>query len=325
MNELYPLKFTPLFKEKIWGGDRIRTRLGMEFSPLPNCGEAWVLSGVPGSQTTVSNGFLKGNELNELVEVYMDDLVGERAFGRSQAEFPILIKFIDSSEWLSIQVHPGDALAAKRKIGNGKTELWYILEADQGAELISGFSQRINQKIYLDYLEQKRLKDILNVEKVHPGDVFFMPAGRIHSLGPGILLAEVQQTADITYRIYDWDRTDSRGNSRELHTAEALEAIDFNIPDNYRTPYHRAVNHTVELAGCPAFVTNLLEFDRGVEKDLSHIDSFIIYLCTEGKCTIQHLQGMEDLNQGEVALIPASLDHLFLIPRVKTTLLEIFM
>ncbi|TSA23517.1 MAG: mannose-6-phosphate isomerase [Bacteroidetes bacterium] len=253
----------------------------------------------------------------------MDDLVGERALERFPEQFPILVKFIDSNDWLSIQVHPDDALAAKRKIGNGKTEMWYIVEADKGAELISGFSQQVNQKVYLDYLHQKRLKELLNTEPVSGGDVFFMPAGRVHALGPGILLAEIQQTSDTTYRIYDWDRVDHEGKARELHTDEALEAIDFTTENSYRTPYSRILNHPVNLVDCQAFTTNLQEFDRGIEKDLSHIDSFIIYLCTEGACTIQYLRGMEQMKKGELVLIPASMEHLFLVPQSSAKVLEI--
>ncbi|NQV02132.1 MAG: class I mannose-6-phosphate isomerase [Bacteroidia bacterium] len=322
---LYPLKFTPIFKDKVWGGQKIHTELGLNFSPLPNCGEAWVLSGVPGFQTVVSNGFLEGNELNDLVEIYMGDLVGEKAFEQFPDQFPILVKFIDSNDWLSIRVHPDDALAAKRKIGNGKTEMWYILDADKEAELISGFSREVNQKVYLDYLEQKRLKEILNVEAVQHGDIFFMPAGRVHALGPGVLLAEIQQTSDTTYRIYDWDRVDSEGNSRELHTELALEAIDFTMPETYRTHYARVKNQTVNLVECSAFTTNLLDLNHGIEKLLDYINSFIIYLCTEGECSIQYLQGMEVLKKGEVALIPATMDHLFLIPQPKAKILEIFL
>ncbi|MFH1296501.1 MAG: type I phosphomannose isomerase catalytic subunit [Bacteroidota bacterium] len=325
MNVLYPLKFTPIFKDKVWGGNKVHTELGLNFSPLPNCGEAWVLSGVPGSQTIVSNGFLKGNELNEIMEIYMDDLVGEKAFERFPDQFPILVKFIDSNDWLSIQVHPDDALAAKRSIGNGKAEMWYILGAESGAELISGFSHEVNQKVYLDHLVQKRLKEILNVEAVQRGDVFFMPAGRVHALGPGVLLAEIQQTSDTTYRIYDWDRVDSEGNSRELHTELALEAIDFTVQETYRTPYPRVKNQTVNLVECHAFTTNLLEFDHGIEKELNYIDSFLIYLCTEGTCNIQYLHGMEVIKKGEVVLIPAIMEHLFLVPQPQAKILEIFM
>jgi len=152
MNELYPLKFKAIYKDKIWGGEKIKTVLGKDFDPLPNCGEVWVVSGVEGNQTIVENGFLAENELNELVEVYMDELVGEKVFEEHGEEFPLLIKFIDAKDWLSIQVHPDDELAAKRKIGNGKTEMWYIMGADKGSQLISGFSKKVNQNVYLDHL-----------------------------------------------------------------------------------------------------------------------------------------------------------------------------
>ena len=324
MNLLYPLKFTPIFKDKVWGGQKIRTDLGLDFSPLSNCGEAWVLSGVPGSQTVVSNGFLKGNEINDLIEIYMDELVGEKAFDKYKEEFPILVKFIDANDWLSIQVHPDDALAAKRKIGNGKTEMWYIMGADKGAELISGFSTKVNQKIYLDHLKEKHLKEILNVEQVHKGDLFFMPAGRVHALGPGVLLAEIQQTSDTTYRIYDWDRVDSEGKSRQLHTKEALEAIDFEVHDTYRTEYQRDENKTVGLVDCHAFTTNLVDFNQPIKKELSYLDSFIIYLCIEGSCNVFCDEHEETLTKGEVILIPAINDKVVFHPTSTCKLLEIY-
>jgi len=199
MNTLYPLKFKPIFKDKIWGGEKIKTELGMDYGNLPNCGEVWVISGVDGNQTVVENGFLKDNELNELVEVYMGDLVGEKNFDKFGNEFPLLIKFIDANDWLSVQVHPDDALAAKRNIGQGKTEMWFTLGADKSTQLISGFNQEMDKETYLKHLNDGTLKDILNYEDVKKGDVFFIPAGRVHALGPGMLLAEIQQTSDTTY------------------------------------------------------------------------------------------------------------------------------
>jgi mannose-6-phosphate isomerase len=325
MNDLYPMKFTPIFKEKIWGGQKIRTGLGLDFSPLPNCGEAWVLSGVSGSETKVSNGFLKENGINELLEVYMDDLVGEKAFSSSKDEFPVLVKFIDPNDWLSIQVHPDDDLAARRRIGRGKSEMWYILSATPGAELISGFSREVTQKVYLDMLEQKRLREVLNTEPVKAGDVFYMPAGRVHALGPGILLAEIQQTSDTTYRIYDWDRVDAEGNTRELHTDLALEAIDFKVYDSYRVNYRHKMNLTENLVTCHAFTTNILEFNKPVDKDLSHLDSFIIYLCTEGEFTLAWPDGREPVKKGEVILLPAILEKALLLPKPEATVLEIYL
>jgi len=325
MNQLYPLKFRPIFKEKVWGGQRIRTDLGLDFSPLPNCGEAWMLSGVPGSHTVVSNGFLKGNELNELVEIYMDDLVGEKAFNAFGDKFPVLVKFIDSNEWLSIQVHPDDRLAAKRKTGNGKTEMWYILDAAENARLISGFFREINRNQYQRYLEQNKLPEILNFEQVSRGDLFFLPAGRIHALGPGILLAEIQQTSDTTYRIYDWDRVGADGNPRELHTDLALEAIDFRVPESYRTTYRNADNTTVNLLSCPAFTTNLIRFDRSLEKDLAWLDSFLIFICTEGRCNLRSGSRNESLKKGELVVLPAVAEQVVLKPEPRCTLLEVFL
>ena len=237
MNSLYPLKFKPIFKDKIWGGQKIKSSLKMDFGDLPNCGEAWMMSGVEDNPTIVENGFLAGNELNEIVEVYMGELVGDKVFDQFGNEFPLLIKFIDSNDWLSIQVHPDDFLARKRNIGFGKTEMWYMLDATDDAELIAGFNKKTDKDEYLQHLENKTLKEILNFEKVEKGDVFYIPAGRVHALGPGCLLAEIQQTSDTTYRIYDWDRIDAAGMFRELHTEEALDAIDFEFHESYKTEY----------------------------------------------------------------------------------------
>ena len=324
MNELYPMKFKPRFKDKIWGGNRMRTILGMDFSPLPNCGEAWVLSGVAGSGTTVVNGFLKGNELNELVEVYMEDLVGETAFDRYGNEFPLLVKFIDSNDSLSIQVHPDDAMAARLGIGNGKTEMWYILQADPGSEVISGFNRKMDVKTYSEYLEKNKLTEILNSEKAGKGDVFFIPAGRIHALGPGILLAEIQQTSDTTYRIYDWDRVDDQGKPRELHLDLALEAIDFSVPDSYRSPYKNVLNKTTPLVACPQFTTQILAFDKAMRKDYSVLDSFVIYVCVEGSLRVECGKTIETLSKGEVLLIPAITEKVILLPSEECRILETF-
>jgi mannose-6-phosphate isomerase len=324
MSQLYPLKFKPIFKDKIWGGQKIRTNLGMDFSPLKNCGEAWVLSGVDGFQTEVANGFLKGNELNELLEVYLDELVGESVYEKYRNEFPILIKFIDSNDYLSIQVHPDDQLAAKRNIGNGKTEMWYILDADDNAELISGFSRKMDKTTYLDHLNNKSLREILNVEKVKKGDVFYIPSGRVHSLGPGLLLAEIQQTSDTTYRIYDWDRVDEKGKSRDLHTDLALDAIDFSVFDSYRTPYRKSVNKTVSIVDSPYFTTNIIDFTIPVHKDYSPLDSFVIFVCVEGSSTVQTEDSRESLKAGETMLIPAIIDTVDLIPDTNCKILEVF-
>jgi len=230
MNSLYPLKFHPVFKDKLWGGDKIKTVLGLDYGNLPNCGEAWVISGYSDNVSVVQNGFLQGNDLNELISIYMGDLVGDSVYEQFGDEFPLLLKFIDAHDWLSIQVHPDDELAQKRQMPNGKTEMWYILQADKDAKLITGFKEKIDSETYLKYLIENKLPEILNYETVDAGDVFFLPAGRVHATGPGILLAEIQQSSDATYRIYDWDRIDDAGKKRELHTSDALDAIDYSIP-----------------------------------------------------------------------------------------------
>ncbi|MCB0804382.1 MAG: class I mannose-6-phosphate isomerase [Bacteroidales bacterium] len=325
MNKLYPFKFNPIFKDKIWGGRKIKTELGMNYGNLPNCGEVWVLSGVDENQTMIKNGFLEGNELNELVEVYMGDLVGDIVYRRFGNEFPILVKFIDANDWLSIQVHPDDELALKRHNSLGKSEMWYIMESDEDSELISGFSQKIDKDEYQERLDKKTLKEVMNFEKVKKGDVFYMPAGRVHALGPGILLAEIQQTSDVTYRIYDWDRIDSAGMMRELHTELALDAIDFNVYDDYRSHYPSKKNETVNLVESPYFTTNLMVLDQSVRKDYSELDSFVIYVCVEGKYKLKTPGHELKVSAGESVLLPARMSEVEIHPDSYTKILEVYM
>jgi len=325
MNSLYPLKFKPIFKNKIWGGQKIKTELGMDFGDLPNCGEVWVLSGVKGNESVVGEGFLKDNELNELIEVYMADLVGEKVYDKFGDEFPLLIKFIDANDWLSIQVHPDDVLAKKRNIGKGKTEMWYTLGANKDTKLISGFKSEMNKDIYLEQLNKGTIKDVVNYEDVNNGDVFFIPAGRIHAIGPGMLLAEIQQTSDTTYRIYDWDRIGVDGNPRELHTDDALDAIDFKVYNNYKSDYKSKLNETTEVVKCDKFITNILEFDKPIAKDVETMDSFIIYLAVEGNTILVWDEGDVKLDVGEAVLVPAYLSHISLVPKTTSKLLEVYL
>jgi mannose-6-phosphate isomerase len=254
----------------------------------------------------------------------MEDLVGEATFERYGNEFPLLIKFIDSNDSLSIQVHPDDELAARRGIGNGKSEMWYILEAEPGAEIISGFNRKTDARTYLEFLENHRLIEILNTEKANKGDVFYIPAGRVHSLGPGILLAEIQQTSDTTYRIFDWDRVDEKGKARELHLDLALDAIDFTVPDSYRTTYRKVLNQTVPLIDNSHFTTQILAFDKGIRKDYSALDSFVIYVCVEGMMRVECGSSLESLKKGEVLLIPATAENVSLSPTKECRILEVF-
>lgn len=322
---LYPLKFNPILKDKIWGGSKLKTVLNKDFSPLPNAGESWEISGVEGDVSVVSNGFLEGNNLEELIEIYMGDLVGDHVYENFGIEFPLLIKFIDANDVLSIQVHPDDVLSKERHNAFGKTEMWYVIEADKGSELIVGFNQKVDKDTYIKKLEEGRLEEILNNEPVEKGSCFFIPAGRVHAIGKGILLAEIQQTSDVTYRIYDFNRTDDKGTPRELHTELAVDAIDYSFEKKYKTEYQSEINKTSELVRCPYFTTNLLEFDQPVEKNYIDLDSFVIYMCLEGAFEISYGEGEKiDVQKGETVLIPASLDDLILKPLQKTQLLEVY-
>lgn len=322
---LYPLKFNPILKDKIWGGSKLKTVLNKDFSPLPNAGESWEISGVEGDVSVVSNGFLEGNNLEELIEIYMGDLVGDHVYENFGIEFPLLIKFIDANDVLSIQVHPDDVLSKERHNAFGKTEMWYVIEADKGSELIVGFNQKVDKDTYIKKLEEGRLEEILNNEPVAKGSCFFIPAGRVHAIGKGILLAEIQQTSDVTYRIYDFNRTDDKGTPRELHTELAVDAIDYSFEKKYKTEYQSEINKTSELVRCPYFTTNLLEFDQPVEKNYIDLDSFVIYMCLEGAFEISYGEGEKiDVQKGETVLIPASLDDLILKPLQKTQLLEVY-
>ncbi len=325
MEGLYPLKFTPIYKDKIWGGNKIKSVLNKDFGSLPNCGESWELSGVEGNVSVVSNGYLAGNSLEELIEVYMGDLVGDNIYETYGTEFPLLIKFIDANDDLSIQVHPDDEMAAERHNSYGKTEMWYVMQADNGAKLQSGFNQPVDQEKYLEKLEKVELTDILNFEEVTAGDVFFIPAGRVHAIGKGILLAEIQQTSDITYRIYDYDRRDDKGNTRELHTDLALDAIDYTLFPEYKSNYEVKANESVELASCQYFTTNVLELTEVVDKDYNKLDSFVIYICMEGELVVETEAGTELVQMGETILIPASIENVHLKPvTASAKLLEVY-
>ncbi|HVD97575.1 MAG TPA: type I phosphomannose isomerase catalytic subunit [Cytophagaceae bacterium] len=321
---LYPLLFKTIFKDKIWGGEKIRSILGKDFSPLPNCGETWEISGVKGNISVVKDGALQGRDLMSLVQEYKGALVGGKVYEEFGHEFPLLIKFIDANDDLSIQVHPDDALAKERHDSFGKTEMWYIIQADQDAQLNAGFNREIDEKIYLKHLDNNELHQILNFEKVEAGDVFFLPAGRVHYIGKGICLAEIQQTSDITYRIYDFDRVDDQGNKRELHTEQALAAIDYNYYGTYKTVYASEKNKSSQLVQCPYFTSNLLELDSTVSKDYSWVDSFVIYLCMEGEVSIQYGQGEMKIRKGDTILVPAIFKNITLVPTAEAKLLEIY-
>ena len=325
MNELYPIKFKPILKEKIWGGQNLKTSINKSIPANKKIGESWEISGVDGNVSVVANGFLADNDLNELIEIYMGDLVGDRVYDQFGIEFPLLIKFIDANNVLSVQVHPDDKLAMERHNSFGKTEMWYIINAEKGAELISGFNHEMDKEHYLHHLNNNEITHILNYEKVKQGDVFFIPSGRVHAVGSGIVLAEIQQTSDITYRIFDWNRKDDQGNSRELHTELAVDAIDYKHYDNYRTDYKSKKNITSDVVKCKYFHTNILEFDQSIEKNYNQLDSFVIYMCLDGEFEIVYNASEKtNIKKGETILIPAVFEQLILNPVDKSKLLEIY-
>ena len=309
MNNLYPLKFTPICKDKIWGGNKLNELLNKEYPELPNCGESWEISGVQDDISIVSNGFLKGNSLEELIEVYMGDLVGEKVYEKFGTEFPLLVKFIDANDNLSIQVHPDDELSMERHDAFGKTEMWYVVQADPGAKLIAGFNRKINKEDYLKCLKNGQLEEILNTEEVRAGDVFFIPAGRVHAIGKGILVAEIQQTSDVTYRIYDFKRVDNQGNPRELHTDLAVDAIDYGFETNYRTDYKTIENQSVKLVECPYFTTNILQLEGSVERDFTELDTFVLYTCLEGSFNLKWEDQSAGFEKGDSILVPAQINN----------------
>lgn len=324
MSELYPIKFAPIFKQKIWGGDRLKNVLN-KINATDQTGESWEISPLSGSESVVGNGFLAENTLSEIIEVYMGDLVGESVFDRFGTGFPLLLKFIDAQDLLSVQVHPDDEMAQEKYGMNGKTEVWYVVDASNDAYLYTGFNQKLTKQSFQKNIELKTVKDTLNKEYVSKGDVFFIPAGRIHATGPGVLFAEIQQASDITYRVYDWDRKDRDGNLRELHVDEALEAMDFEVADSYKTEYSTRENQPAPIVKSPYFVVNKLQLTEKYNAEYNLIDSFVAYMCLEGTASIEYKHGKtETLEKGETVLIPAVFESIKLIPDESVELLEVY-
>ncbi len=321
---LYPLKFKAIAKETVWGGHQLAQQMHKPFDPALKVGESWEISAVQKNQSKVLNGYLKGNNIEELIEVYMGELVGDKVYERFGMEFPLLIKLIDATETLSVQVHPDDATAAERHAAYGKTEMWYVLSAAPGAGIYSGFKQETNPRDFYRRLQDNSLTDILNFEPAAPGDVFFIPAGRIHAIGKGVLLAEVQQTSDITYRVYDWGREHNPATARDMHVDLAIDTLDYTVRSNYKTRYTPQGNEPVQLASCPYFTVNNLCIDKLVARDLSEQDSFVIYMCLEGEVLVDAAGEKESLAAGESLLVPAALADIRLEPKTSAKLLEIY-
>ena len=318
---LYPFKFQPILKDKIWGGQKLQKILKKPTSSV-EAGESWEISDVEGDTSIVSNGPMAGTSLKSLMELHTTELLGHKNFQQFGTKFPLLIKFIDAKLDLSVQLHPNDALAKARHNSFGKTEMWYVVQADSDSNLIVGFNQPMTKELYLKHLEAKTLERILNFDKVDAGDTYFIEVGRIHAIGAGVLLAEIQQTSDITYRVYDWDRVDSQGNHRELHNDIALEAFDFDMPDNYRVNYSRDFQTSTELVSCPYFTTNVIQVNTSLLVKNNH-DSFMIYMCVEGSAIINIEGNQTEFYKGETVLIPACIKT-FSISTNHAKLLEVY-
>jgi mannose-6-phosphate isomerase len=321
---MHPLKFIPIYKPTVWGGQKIKAyKASGSINPLPAenkldemqpIGESWELSGVKGNESVVSEGPLAGKTIKELIASYKAELVGKANYERYGEEFPLLIKFIDAQSDLSIQVHPDDEMAGRRHNGSkGKTEMWYLLDAEEDTYLYSGFSQEISPEEYEKRVLDGSITEVLARHQVTPGDVFFLPAGRVHAICSGCFVAEIQQTSDITYRIYDYGRLGLDGKPRQLHIEEAKEAIDYKVDAEYRSAYQPCLNQEVQLASCPYFTTHLLEIDKPYQKNWSDSDGFLIVICLSGKATLK-TDGSIQLSQGETALVPASAEWIEFIP-----------
>lgn len=320
-NPLYPLKFTPILKDKIWGGEKLKTYLNKESDSIA-IGESWEISDVDEDISIISNGDLKGTSLKTLLETSKENLVGNKNYKLFKNKFPLLIKFIDAKTDLSIQLHPNDAIAAKRHNSFGKTEMWYVMQADANGNLIVGFNQEITPEKYLEHLENKTIPKILNFDKVKTGDTYFIEVGRVHAIGAGVLLAEIQQTSDITYRIYDWDRVDADGNFRALHNDLAIDAIDFDMKDDFRINYSKIENKSNDMVSCNYFTTNYMPLNGTIKKENTY-DSFIIYICVEGEAKIDIETHSVSIQKGETILVPAIIKH-FQIKTKNAILLEVY-
>tara|TARA_Y100000780_G_scaffold139620_5_gene125939 strand:- start:65203 stop:66168 length:966 start_codon:yes stop_codon:yes gene_type:complete len=302
---IHPLKFKPILKERLWGGTKLKEVFG---KPIESdiTGESWELSTVPGDISVVTNGSLEGKSLQELIDSNGEELLGKSVVERFGKEFPILIKFIDAKQDLSIQLHPNDALAKERHNSFGKTEMWYIMDADPKAELIVGFNKDVTKEEYAESVANDTLLDLLNYEQVKEGDTFFINTGKIHAIGAGVMLAEIQQTSDVTYRVFDFNRKDKDGNLRELHTDLALDAVDYEKKDDFKVSYSQEKNEVNTMVDCPYFKTNFIELTENLELDTVNRDSFTIFMCVGGEAKISTAEGEVAIKSGETALLPAS-------------------
>ncbi len=316
----YPLVFEPILKDRIWGGTKLHSVLHKNI-PTPTTGESWEISTVSGDISIVKNGAFQGKSLNDLLEKHPQEILGSKVYQQFGHQFPLLFKFLDAKEDLSIQLHPNDALAKKRHNSFGKTEMWYIMQADEKARIVVGFKENSSADEYLHHLGDKSLIEILEEIPVKKGDVFLLETGTIHAIGAGIVIAEIQQTSDITYRVYDWDRVDAQGNYRELHTELALEAINYNKVESQRH-YQKIQNQSNLTVECPYFTTNFIPLDGGVTFHKNQ-DSFRVLMCTEGEFELVTEDSKSVFKKGETVLLPAIITDYEL--KGKASLLEIYL
>jgi len=315
------LKFEPFLRTMVWGGEKIAPYKGIS-TDIPHIGESWEISAYPGHETVVADGPYKGKTITDLVKEFKGELVGEHVYANTGDEFPLLIKFIDALRDLSIQVHPDDEMAVRchGEGFRGKTEMWYVIDAAPGAKLYSGLSRKLTPAEYEKMVSDGAITDALACYEVHPGDVFFLPAGRIHAICSGCFVAEIQQTSDLTYRIWDYGRLGLDGKPRELHTELAKQAINFNVEKNYKTSYEPVKDEEVELVSCKYFTTSLYDLTLPYAKDLSEIDSFMVVMCVSGSGSMEVDGESLEIRQGQTVLIPASADDVCFIPDEAMTL-----
>lgn len=317
--KLYPLQFNPILKERIWGGEKLKTILNKPITSKIT-GESWEISTVEGDVSVVANGDWAGKSLNDLIASHPEELLGTEVYKEFGKQFPLLFKYLDAREDLSIQVHPNDELAKKRHNSFGKTEMWYVMQADTDSKLIVGFKKDSNAAEYVENLKNKTLLSILDNVKVEVGDVFFLETGTVHAIGAGLVIAEIQQTSDITYRLYDFDRVDAAGNERELHVDLALDAINYNKIDTYKK-YSKDLNQSNSMVDCPYFTTNFLPLDGKVEVNKSG-ESFTVYMCVEGDFELESDGVKFEYKKGDTVLIPAALKSFGISG--KASILEIY-
>jgi mannose-6-phosphate isomerase len=316
------LRFAPIFKETLWGGQRIRSYKGL----MPDertIGESWELSSISGNVSVVEGGVYDGKTLGELIREEGAALLGEEIYAAYGEHFPLLVKFIDATQPLSLQVHPNDELAQQRHGSSGKTEMWYVVDADPGSSLINGFRAPVGDELFEGEVSGQTFAEVLQQVEVRPGDVFFLPAGRVHSIGKGCFICEIQQSSDLTYRIYDYDRKDAKGQSRALHVEEAKDAICYEVTP-VAPQVEVPVNEPTVVAQCPYFTTAVYRLDEPMMCDYSELDSFVVFICTKGACRVVCGDEEQVLRAGATLLVAAAATGVQLIPEGETTLLECY-